>query len=85
MGRDIHEEANELKCMVCRVGETQRGAATVTLTKDELTLVVKSVPADVCSNCGEEYVEEEVARRLLDAAKDASKAGVQVDIRSYAA
>jgi len=57
----------------------------VTLTKDDLTLVVKRVPADVCSNCGEEYVREEVGRRLLEAANEASKAGVQVDIRSYAA
>ena len=85
MGRELHKETNGLKCAVCRVGETSGGEATVTLTKDDLTLVVKRVPAEICSNCGEEYVCEEVGRRLLESAHEASKAGVQVDIRSYAA
>jgi hypothetical protein len=50
-----------------------------------LILVVKGVPARVCSNCGEEYVDEAVAERLLQVAEDAARAGVQVDIREYAA
>jgi hypothetical protein len=50
-----------------------------------LTLVVKGVPAEVCANCGEEYVDEEVTRRILQVAEDAAKAGVQVDVRDYVA
>ena len=61
------------------------GVATVTLTRDALTLVVKDVPALVCDNCGEEYVEDAVTARLLETAEEALKAGVQVDVRSYVA
>ena len=46
-----------MKCIICKHGETKTGTATVTLTRDQLTLVVKGVPAQVCDNCGEEYVE----------------------------
>ncbi|MDO8689958.1 MAG: type II toxin-antitoxin system MqsA family antitoxin [Dehalococcoidia bacterium] len=74
-----------MKCVVCRLGETLPGRATVTLERDGLTLVIKGVPALVCANCGEEYVGEEVAGRLLQAAEEAARAGVQVDIREYIA
>ena len=47
-----------MKCTVCKHGETQPGTATVTLSRDQLTLVVKSVPAQVCENCGEGYIDE---------------------------
>ncbi len=47
-----------MKCVVCKHGETRPGTTTVTLTRGETTLVVKGVPACVCSNCGEEYVDD---------------------------
>ena len=74
-----------MKCVICKHGVTQAGTSTVTLTRDELTLVVKSVPAQVCQNCGEEYVEEYVAAQLLKVAEEAAQAGVQVDVREYVA
>lgn len=33
--------------------------------RGELTLVIRHVSARVCPNCGEEYVEEAIAARLL--------------------
>ena len=50
-----------------------------------MTLVVKGVPAEVCANCGEQYVDEEATSRILGAAEAAAKAGVQVDVREYVA
>ena len=74
-----------MTCVICKQAETQPGTATVTLERDGMTLVIKSVPARVCPNCGEEYVEESVAARLLSIAESAAQAGVQVDIRQYVA
>ena len=74
-----------MKCVVCKLGETRPGTATVTLEREGVTLVIKGVPARVCANCGEEYVDEEIAGRLLQAAEEAAQAGVQVDIREYVA
>lgn len=72
-------------CVICKNGETQLGKATVTLEREETTLVIKGVPAQVCGNCGEEYVDEETTARLLKTAEDAARAGVQVDVRQYVA
>ena len=50
-----------------------------------MTLVAKGVPARVCPNCGEQYVNEHVTKQLLETAEAAARAGVQVDIREYVA
>ena len=61
-----------MKCVICRQGETQPGVTTVTFERNGLTLVVKNVPAHVCVNCGEEYVDEQVASKLLETAENAA-------------
>jgi YgiT-type zinc finger domain-containing protein len=71
--------------MICKTGETHPGTATVTLERDNGTVVIKGVPARVCANCGEEYIEELVTASLLKTAEEAVRAGVQVDVRTYAA
>ena len=74
-----------MKCVVCRHGATRSGAATVTLAREELILVVKGVPAQVCENCGEEYVDANTTARLLQTAEEAVQSGIQVDVRQYIA
>ena len=74
-----------MKCVICKQEETQPGKVTVTLERDGLTLVVKEVPARVCPNCGEEYVDEETTARLLRQAEEVARAGVHVDVREYVA
>jgi len=85
MGTGIQKEEAQMNCVICKNGETQLGKATVTLEREETTLVIKGVPAQVCANCGEEYVDEETTSRLLKTAEEAARAGVQVDVRQYAA
>ena len=74
-----------MKCLVCRNGETRWGTATVTLERDELILVVKSVPARICENCGEEYLDEIVANHLAKMGEEAAATDVKVDVRDYIA
>ncbi len=50
-----------------------------------MTLVIKSVPAMVCENCGEEFVDQATTARLLGQAERAAAEGVQVDVRPFAA
>lgn len=72
-----------MKCVVCKKGETKAGKTTVTLERDGATLVFKGVPARVCANCGEEYVDGEITARLLKSAEEAARSGIQVEIRQY--
>ncbi|HEX9690331.1 MAG TPA: type II toxin-antitoxin system MqsA family antitoxin [Thermoanaerobaculia bacterium] len=74
-----------MKCVICRNGETRPGNVTVTLERDGTTLIVRGVPAEVCENCGEEYVEDSAATRILQTAEEAARAGAHLDIREFAA
>lgn len=74
-----------MKCVICKQADTAVGRTTVTLERGDTVLVMRDVPAEVCPNCGEAYVSEEVTARLLTEVEDAARAGVDVDIRRYAA
>jgi YgiT-type zinc finger domain-containing protein len=74
-----------MKCTICKASETIRGTVTVTLERESVTLIIKDVPAQICNNCGEEYVDEKISAKLLLLAEEAVKAGVQVDIRKFVA
>jgi len=72
-----------MKCMICKHGETKKGTTTVTLEKDSSTIVFKEVPAEVCDNCGEKYIDKSTTKELLSKARSIVKSGVEVDIRKY--
>jgi len=74
-----------MKCVVCKQAETRPGTATVTLERSGATIVFRGVPAQVCPNCGEEYVDSVVADRLLKDAEQTAQNGTQVEVRQFAA
>ena len=69
--------------MICKHGETKKGTTTVTLEKGGSTIVFKEVPAQICDNCGEKYIDESTTKELLNKAREIVKNGVEVDIRKY--
>jgi len=74
-----------MTCAICKTGETRPGKVTVTLQRGETTVVIKDVPADVCGNCGEYYLDETVARKVYGQAEDAVGRNTEVEILRYAA
>jgi len=74
-----------MKCVICKQGNTRPGETTLTLERDGLTFVVKNVPASVCDNCGEAYVDEKTTADLLESAEQLAQSGTVVDIRSFIA
>lgn len=74
-----------MKCVICRLGEMHSNLVTVTLQRGDTTVVLKGVPAEVCDNCGEYYLSEEVTGVVLARAEEAVKRGAEVEILRYAA
>lgn len=74
-----------MKCTICGHGETVLGITTLTLERDMVTIVFKGVPARICDQCDEEYVDETIAQKLFAAVEEAARCGVQVEIRTYTA
>jgi YgiT-type zinc finger domain-containing protein len=70
-------------CLICRQAETLDGLTSLHFERGEMRLVVKDVPARVCPSCGEAYVEEQVAVRLLREAEAMSAAGEMDAVIEY--
>ena len=73
-----------MKCIVCHQGGTQPGTTTLAFDRAGSTIVVRSVPAEVCENCGEAYVAEDVTASVLDFVREARKSAPAVLIRDFA-
>lgn len=74
-----------MKCVICKTGETEPGVATVTLTRRTTAVIIKNVPAEICSNCGEYYLSEEVSRKVHAQAEEAVRRRAEIEVVQYAA
>jgi YgiT-type zinc finger domain-containing protein len=64
-------------CLICRQAEILNKSTDIRFQRGAIDLIVTNVPARVCPSCGEAYVAEEVAARLLQSAQDVLNTGVQ--------
>ena len=70
------QESQIVICLICRQAELVDGLTSIALERGEMRLAVHHVPARICPNCDEAYVEEVVAVQLLQDAEEVSKAGM---------
>ena len=76
---------NIMNCAMCKHGRTLPGLVTVTLQRGATTVVLKDVPADICDNCGEYYLSEEMTSKVMAVAEDAAAKNAEVEIVRFAA
>lgn len=74
-----------MTCVICKTGLLEKGNVIVTLNRDGSVIIFKNVPADVCINCGEYYLNEDVTDVVLSRANEALKNKPEVEILQYAA
>ncbi len=74
-----------MKCVICKQGRTNKGSTTVTLERGRTTVVIKDVPAEICENCGEYYLSEDVTEKVQNLAEQAFRQGVEIEVLRYAA
>lgn len=67
------------------MGETSAGQVTVTLQRGELTVLIKNVPAQICENCGEYYLSDEITDQVLKQAEASAAKNAEVEILRFAA
>ena len=74
-----------MTCVICKHGETKLGTTRIAVERGSTVLVVRSVPAQVCDNCGEAYLSADAVDRLQQMLSNAAQGGVQVEVRKYIA
>lgn len=74
-----------MKCEICKVGETYSGFANVTLERGKSIIIIKQVPAEICSNCGEYYLNEVTTDSVLKKAEAVMQNKVELEVIQFAA
>lgn len=70
------------QCPLCG-GEKASGKTTYSVDLGEGVVVVRSVPAQICSQCGEEWIDAQAARTLEEIVNEAKKRACQVEVLSF--
>ena len=68
-------------CRLCG-GMKNPGTTTFTAELGFGVVVIRNVPATVCAQCGEEWIVDEVARKIETLVDDARKKRLQVEVMS---
>ena len=69
-------------CPLC-AGTKTLGTTTFTADLEFGVVVVRKVPATVCSQCGADWIDDRVAKQLEDIVNDARKKRLQVEVTSF--
>jgi YgiT-type zinc finger domain-containing protein len=74
-----------LLCVICKTGELRRGVTTDATQVGTVTIIVKGIPAEVCTQCGEAYYDGPTVDRLHALQRDAIRRGVTLEMIDYEA
>ena len=74
---------DQMICLICRRAQVVPGFTSVKLDHEEINLTVKGVPAGVCPNCGDAYLDEKIATRLLQIVKQSIESGETMEFLEY--
>ncbi len=55
-------------CLVCKHRKMEQGTTILPIERDNEILLITNIPAQVCANCGEVYLEEETAKGVQNLA-----------------
>ena len=77
----MNNQVNSDVCPLC-AGEKQPGRTTFSADIGEGVVVVRNVKATICSQCGEEWIDNETAQVLERLVADARKKHLQVEVTS---
>lgn len=72
----------ESNCPLCG-GVKKQGVTTFTVDLENTLVVVRNVPATVCSLCGNEWLSDEVAESIEQIVGEAKKEHRQLEVTHY--
>lgn len=67
-------------CPICKYGHFEAGTVTVTLERGNSIILVKNVPAEVCNNCANYFLDEVTTRIILQKAENSVRNGAELEV-----
>jgi len=74
--------SSEDKCPLCS-GIKTKGKTTFTADFGTGVIVIRNVPATVCSQCGADWIKDEIASKIEEIIGDAEKKRMEVEVTSF--
>jgi len=69
-----------MNCVICKTGVMRDGQVTVTLEKNGSIILIKEVPAHVCDVCEHYYLDQEIAKEVLNRGNQAFIKGAELEV-----
>lgn len=69
-----------MNCVICKTGVMRDGQVTVTLEKNGSIILIKEVPAHVCDVCEHNYLDQEIAKEVLNRGNQAFIKGAELEV-----
>jgi YgiT-type zinc finger domain-containing protein len=70
------------RCPLCG-GRKQPGKTTYSVDLGSGVILVRNVPATVCVQCGEAWIEHHAAQKLEQITQEAREKGLQVEVVAF--
>ena len=74
-----------MNCPICKHGNLVDGTTTLIFEKNDCTVIMKMVPADVCNNCGEKFVDEPISKKVYSIVTTEFQKGIELEVLTFAA
>lgn len=71
-----------MNCAVCSAG-LQKGFTNHVVNLDKQIIIIKSVPANICRQCGESFIDHQTAKNLERILEEPKKSGAEITIINY--
>lgn len=71
-----------MRCPMCK-GKIEKGNTNFPVEFDKGVVVVRNVPADICKQCGEVFIPDDVAEVLERIANRAKENKVEIEFVTY--
>ena len=59
-----------MKCLICKHTHMKHGTTILPIERGNAILLVTDIPAQICANCGEPYLDEETAQDVQELANE---------------
>lgn len=83
-GLGVDASYNRKVWVVCG-GQLCEGLATIPFALDPVVVVVKDVPAEICSECNESYMKGDAVDRIEELLQNLKEMSVEVSVVYYKA
>ena len=72
-----------MKCTTCKIGTTRKGKTTITFDRKSSLVIIRDVPANVCTTCGHYFLDSDITKQVLAISKAARQKNTEFEVIKF--